>query len=381
MSGGARRARRGGAARPAGAHAGLPALVTGRPGRAVRPAGRGGAAGSAQAASRAVTCPPSSTWTWRSAPASSRAASPARWRARPAAVAAGPAGPVAGLADDQQRLAGEHVPLGGQALQERGVLQRGLLQGRVRQGRGGLAQRRDGGGQVGPPGPDQDLHRAGERVQPPAVGGGEGVLLGGAAQREVDRADTAATAAAPALPRPITPSGAMCRHSGASTAGGGGWRAGRGGPGGRGGDALGGGDQAARGAPLPPGGQQEPVQRQAVPLADDQGDGGQADRGGERGERGQRHHVPGGLEARPDDHRGDRGDGDLAGGQPGEDLVRALDVGGDGHGVGDLVAHGVLPFGLLPDEPLLPLVLLPSCRPWGACRGAAAGRCGTRRRR
>ena len=33
------RVRRGGAARPAGAHAGLPALVTGRPGRAVRPAG------------------------------------------------------------------------------------------------------------------------------------------------------------------------------------------------------------------------------------------------------------------------------------------------------------------------------------------------------
>ena len=51
---------------------------------------------------------------------------------------------MAGLAQDQQRLAGEHVALGGQAVEEPGVLQRGLLQGRVRQGRGGLAQRRHG---------------------------------------------------------------------------------------------------------------------------------------------------------------------------------------------------------------------------------------------
>ena len=52
---------RAGAARPAGAHAGLPGAVTGWPGSAARPAGCGGPPGSAQAASSAVTCPPSST--------------------------------------------------------------------------------------------------------------------------------------------------------------------------------------------------------------------------------------------------------------------------------------------------------------------------------
>ena len=58
---GARPVRPGGPARPAGAHAGLPGAVTGWPGSAARPAGCGGPPGSAQAASRAVTCPPSST--------------------------------------------------------------------------------------------------------------------------------------------------------------------------------------------------------------------------------------------------------------------------------------------------------------------------------
>src|ERR1700732_1321031 len=51
--------------------------------------------------------------------------------------AAGPRGAVGRLADDQQHLAGEHVPLLSEAGQEGGVLQRGVLQGRVRQGGGG----------------------------------------------------------------------------------------------------------------------------------------------------------------------------------------------------------------------------------------------------
>ena len=223
-----------------------------------------------------MTCPPSSTWTWRSGAGQQPGGLPGPLEGAPGGGAAGPAGPVAGLADDQQRLAGEHVPLGGQAVEERGVLQRGLLQGRVRQARGGVAQRRDGGGQVGPPGPDQDLHRAGERVQPPAVGGGEGVLLVGAAQREVDRRDRRDGGGAGAA-QADHPVGADVPPQRREHRRGRGRRAGRGGPGGRGGDALGGGDQAARGAPLPPGGHQQPVQRQAVPLADDQGDGGQAD--------------------------------------------------------------------------------------------------------
>ena len=70
------------------------------------------------------------------------------------------------LADDQQHLPGEHVPLLGQAGQERGVLECGGFQRRVRQPAGGLAQRDDGADQVGPPGPDQHLDRAGQRVQP-----------------------------------------------------------------------------------------------------------------------------------------------------------------------------------------------------------------------
>ena len=183
---------------------------------------------------------------------------------------------MAGLADDQQRLPGEHVPVRSQPLKEGGVLQGGLLQGRVRQGRGGLAQPGHGGGQVGPPGPDQDLHGAGEAVQPPAVGGGQRVLLFRAAQREVHRADrrdgggSGAAQADHPVGRYVLPQRREHRR-------GRGRRAGHGGPGGRAGDAFGGGDQAARGAPLPPGGHQEPVQRQAVPLPDDQGHGGQAD--------------------------------------------------------------------------------------------------------
>ena len=235
------------------------------------------------------------------------------------------------------------------------MLQRGVLQRRVRQPAGGLAQRGDRGGQVGPPGPDHHLDRAGERVQPPAVGGGQGVLLGGAAQREVHRRHRrhgrgAAGAEADHPVRGDVPPQRRQRRRQRR-----GRRAGRGGPGRRRRDALGGGDQAARGAGLPPRGGQQPVQAQPVPLADHQGGGGQRDRGGQRRERRQRHDVAGGLERRPDDHGRHRGDGHLPGGQPGQDLVGHLDVGGDGHGVADLIAHGPFPFFPFAEAAPLPL--------------------------
>ena len=121
-------------------------------------------------------------------------------------------------------------------------------------------------------------------------------------------------------------------------------RAGRGSPGRGGRDALGCGGQPARRAGLPPGGHQQPVQAQAVPLADDQGGRGQRDRGREHREGGQRQDVAGGLEGRPHDHRRGRGDGDLPGGEPGQDLVGPVDVGRDRHRVADVIAHGPLPF-------------------------------------
>ena len=253
-------------------------------------------------------------------------------------AAAGPAGAVAGLADDQQRLPGEDVPLGGQAFEETGVLQRGLLQGRVGQARGGLAERGDGGGQVGPTGPDQDLHRAGERVQPPPIGRGEGVLLGRAPQREVHSRHRR-HGGGPVGVQADHPVGGDAPPQRGQHGRGRGLR-GRGcGPAGRGRDALRCGDQLAGGAGLPPGGGQQPVQGQAVALPGDQRGGGDRDRGGERGVGGQRHDPAGGQPPGPDGQGRDGGDRGLAGGQPGEDLVGHVDVGGDRDGLGNFVAH------------------------------------------
>ena len=147
------------------------------------------APGSAAAVSRAVTCPPSSALTVRSAADSSRAASAVRCAARrPPPRGAGSAGAgAAGLAGDQEHLAGEQVPPGGEVGEERGVVEGGGFQVRVGERGGGVFQVGDRGGQVGVAGPDEDLDRAGEGVQPPAVRGGQRVLLGRGPQREVDR--------------------------------------------------------------------------------------------------------------------------------------------------------------------------------------------------
>ena len=253
------------------------------------------------------------------------------------------------------------------------MLQRGLLQGRVRQARGGLAQAGDRAGQVGAPGPDQHLGRAGQRVEPPAVGGGEGVLLGRAAQREVhgadggDRGGAVRAEADHPVGRDVQPQRRQQRRQR-------GPRPGRGrGPGGRAGDALGGGDQAAGGAGLPPGGGQQPVQGQAVPLHEHQRDSRQPGRGGERGERRQRHHVPGGHPPEPQDRRCRGGDGDLAGGQPGQHPVGHLDVSGDGDGIGHVTVHQRLPSG--------GCVRVPGTRRGGGPRGRGSwrGRCGRAR--
>ena len=221
--------------------------------------------------------------------------------------------------------------------------QGGGLQRGMRQPAGGLAQCGDRAGQVGPPGPDHHLHRAGQGVQPPAVGGGQGVLLGRAAQREVHRRHRRHGGGAAAA-EPDHPVGADVLPQRCQRCRGRGRRAGRGGPGRGSRDALGGGDQSARRAGLPPRGGQQPVQRQAVPLADDQGGRGQRDRGREHRERGQRQDVPGGLEGGPHDHGRGRGDGHLPGGQPGQDLVRPVDVRRDRHRAADVIAHGPLPF-------------------------------------
>ena len=75
--------------------------------------------------------------------------------AQPAAPRAGGAGAgAAGLAGDQEDLAGEQVPPGGQFGEERGVVEGGGLQGRVGQGGGGVFQVGDRGrsGRRGRPG-------------------------------------------------------------------------------------------------------------------------------------------------------------------------------------------------------------------------------------
>ena len=78
----------------------------------------------------------------------------------PAAAAAGGAGAgAAGFAGDEQDLAGEQVPAGGEFGEERGVVEGGVLQGRVGQRGGGVFQRGDRPGQVGAAGPDEDLRR------------------------------------------------------------------------------------------------------------------------------------------------------------------------------------------------------------------------------
>ena len=145
--------------------------------------------------------------------------------------------------------------------------------------------------------------------------------------------DTAAATAAPPSPRPITPSaGHAPGTAGSSGAGGPPLRRASCGPAQAGGAGMPPGAVTSRrgDAGVPPRGDQQPVQGQPVPLPDHQGRRRDRQRCGQDGEHRRRHQAPGGLERGPDDDRRGSEDGDLAGGQPGEDLVRALDVGGDG---------------------------------------------------
>ena len=137
----------------------------------------------------------------------------------------------------------------------------------------------------------------------------------------------------------------MCRHSGASGAGSGG----SGGPGGAAQAGAAGmpsgavtrrrGERAWRHAAASSRSRLRPSRSPITSAVAASATGAASDR-----ERRQRQDVAGGHPPRPDDHGRHRGDGHLPGGQPGQDLVGHLDVGGDGHGVADLIAHGPFPF-------------------------------------
>ena len=188
------------------------------------------------------------------------------------------------------------------------------------------------GGQVDPLRADEDLGGGAQRVQPPAERRRQGVLLGRGAQREVHRGrrrDRHVAVAAEA-------DGAVRGDRGGGQPQRGGQRPGPGGqprirPRRRRVDAAGRGDQPAGLAGVAQRGESEPVQAQPVPPAQRQHHRRERGRGGSDGEHRGRDQVPGGGPGQP--QPGGRGgeDGGLPGGQLAEDLVVAVDVGGDAH--------------------------------------------------
>ena len=99
----------------------------------------------------------------------------------------------------------------------------------------------------------------------------------------------------------------------------------------RGWHAVGGGHEAVRGPVVAPREAHPPVGRDAFEPSEGQHRGRSPDRERDDGKRHGGHHMAGGRVAGPQDHGGDAEDGELAGGQAGQQLVGPLDVGGDAH--------------------------------------------------
>ena len=242
----------GAAAQACGLMAGLPGLVTGWPGRASRPAWQWRRGGVGAGGEQRGDLPAVQHLDCRSArgqqPGGLAGALRGPRRRRCRRGAAGPPWPGSRMTSSAWRVSTSRSAA--RPVEERGVLEGGLLQGRVRQRRG---RRRAAPATAA----DRSARPARiriwtgpvRRVQPPAVGGGQGVLLGRAAQREVDRRHRGGDRGA-AVAQADHPVGRDVRPQRRPAAPAAGPAAGRlrAGPGGRGGDALGGGDQAARGA-------------------------------------------------------------------------------------------------------------------------------------
>ena len=180
------------------------------------------------------------------------------------------------------------------------------------------------GAEVDRLGPHHDLDRLGERVQEPSEAGHQRLLLGRGAQAKVT-ALARQISARPSPPRSTIPSPETPPTGRRSGAGAGPARSARKVKAERGcrrGRARVGGElrwwrQAAtsqRSAGTP----------SNRPSAKSRGRRGDGD--GNGAERGDRHHVPGGGIADPQDDGGDGQDGELAGGEPGQELVGPLDV-------------------------------------------------------
>ena len=261
-------------------------------------------------------------------PAAARAAAASAARRCSRAGASAPL-LTGGLAQHDQHLAAQQVPSGGQVGQEGGVAAGRGLQGRVRQAGRGVEQGVDARGEVDRLGPHQDLDGLGERVEQAGEAGHQRFLLGRGAQAEGDRAGPAddgqpvgaevddPVGADPgereaqrrratgrrSRPRNAgaagTPSGAGTSRCGARW-----WR------------------QAAathRSAATPSNRPRASMAATApTGTATTPYDGGG-------------HDVAGGGVAGPQGDGGDSQDGELAGGQAGEQLVGPLDVGGDAH--------------------------------------------------
>ena len=152
-----------------------------------RPPGRGGPAGSRQRPRTLLAATPSRT----------READPCRTershrfggpaQETPGSMSVG-AGLARRLAEHDEHLSAKQVPAGGEAGQERGVVARCPLQCDVREAWCGVQERVDGGADVESLGPHEYLDGFGERAQEAGEPCHQGLLLGGGAQAEDDRA-------------------------------------------------------------------------------------------------------------------------------------------------------------------------------------------------
>ena len=231
-----------------------------------------------------------------------------------------------GLAEHDEHLAPEQVAPIGQLGEEGGVGACRGLKGGVRESGRGVEEGVDGGREVDRLGPYEELGGLVEPVEPAGEAGHQRLLLGRGAQAEGDRAGPTdhrlPVGAEIDDPVAADPGARQAqRHRLWSGVGGEERRRGR--------DVLGGRHQAVRGAMVAPGRGHPPVGSYPFEPAERQHGGNRSDRQGERAVGGGRHKVAGGRISGPQRHRGDTEDGKLAGGQPGQQLVRPLEIGGD----------------------------------------------------
>ena len=239
-----------------------------------------------------------------------------------------PAGVIArSLAQDDEHFATKQIPMICQLGEKTSMAARRCFQRGVRQFRGGTEERVDDGGEIGGLGPDEDLDGLGERVEKAREARHEGLLLGEGAKGERHRSSPTHQGQTinPEVDDPVRPD-AHQRESQRRWQG-----AGGAGKGGRGGHPVGGGHEPVRGTVMAPGGPHPPVGGDTFEAAQRQQDGESTEGNGDHGEDGRGHDVARGAVAGPQDHPGHSQDGELMGGQVGEQPVLALDIGGNAH--------------------------------------------------